>query len=61
MSARRSLTAFLSPLAIAALAGCQWVPKGQYEVAETRNRALVAQNRAQLAEIGNPRTHSRYI
>ncbi len=38
--------------------GCM-VPKSQYAIIETKNRALLEQNRAQLAEIENLNVHAR--
>ena len=60
MSTRRSLVALLMP-AVFVLGGCAFVPKSRYDAAEAMNRSLVGQTRAQLAEIANLQTHSRYI
>jgi chemotaxis protein MotB len=43
------------------LPGCLFVPKTQLNSAEVQNRVLTEQNKAQLAEIENLKTHSRDI
>ena len=51
----------LGALAAIALPGCMVVPKSELNAANTQNRALAEQNRAQLAEIENLKVHSRTI
>lgn len=41
--------------------GCQWVPKSQYAAAETKNRQLVEQVRAQQAEIETLNAHRHRV
>jgi chemotaxis protein MotB len=43
------------------LAGCQWVPRSRLMAAESQNRVLLEQRKAQLAEIENLRQHSRTL
>jgi flagellar motor protein MotB len=44
-----------------AVAGCQWVPRGQFEACQARARTLAEQNRVQLAEIENLKIHNRHV
>lgn len=43
------------------LSGCQWVSKGQLTAADSQNRILNEQNKAQLAEIENLKAHNRTV
>lgn len=45
----------------ALLAGCQWIPRGQYDTLKTQNTTLLQQVRAQQAELDNLKIHSRNI
>ncbi|MEN6557183.1 MAG: OmpA family protein [Thermoguttaceae bacterium] len=56
------MKAFWSVLAgmSVALSGCM-VPQSELNLAEAQNRALAEQNRAQLAEIDNLKTHARTL
>jgi chemotaxis protein MotB len=47
--------------ALAALTGCQVVPKSQLSACEVKARALSEQSKAQLAEIANLKTHSKSV
>jgi chemotaxis protein MotB len=44
-----------------ALSGCQWVSKGQLTAADSQNRILNEQSKAQLAEIENLKAHNRTV
>jgi chemotaxis protein MotB len=41
--------------------GCQWVSKGQLTAADSQNRILNEQSKAQLAEIENLKAHNRTV
>ncbi len=59
------MKAAIWPLLCAAMAvassGCLLVPKTELNAAQVQSRALAEQNRAQLAEIDNLKTHSRAL
>lgn len=61
MHATSRLPAWLALGLLSVLGGCAWVPKSQLTAVESQNRALTEQNRAQLAEIENLKSHSRQI
>jgi chemotaxis protein MotB len=44
-----------------AVTGCGWVPQGKFSALESQSRILTEQNKAQLAEIENLKSHSRTI
>jgi chemotaxis protein MotB len=43
------------------LAGCNWVPQGKFSALESQSRILSEQNKAQLAEIENLKSHARTV
>lgn len=51
----------LGASAVAVLPGCMIAPRTKLNAANTKNRNLAEQNRAQLAEIENLKTHSRTL
>lgn len=51
----------LCAAAAVALPGCLLAPRTELNAAQAQNRALSEQNRAQLAEIDNLKTHSRTL
>ncbi len=55
-TARRS-----TPVALALFSGCGFVPKTQFNAAETQARILGEQSKAQLAEIANLKSHARKL
>jgi chemotaxis protein MotB len=57
----RLLVCRLCPAALLILAGCQWVPRSKLVAAESQNRVLLEQRKAQLVEIENLRRHSRTL
>lgn len=57
MKAGQSMLFLLVSCTATSLCGC-YVPKAQLTTAETQNRVLVQQNRAQLAEIENLKAHT---
>lgn len=57
----RLLVCRLWPAAMLLLAGCQWVPRSKLLAAESQNRVLLEQRKAQLVEIENLRQHSRTL
>ncbi|HVC99426.1 MAG TPA: OmpA family protein [Pirellulales bacterium] len=57
---RLSLAAFAAPLWLCAL-GCQFVPKGRLDAAESLNRALVEQKDGLIAENENLKAHARRV
>lgn len=57
----RLATLWLLAFFCASLTGCALAPKSQLAAVEAKNRVLVEQNRAQLAEIENLRAHSRQV
>ena len=48
-------------LALLVACGCQFVPKSKFEAAQSQNRTLLEQKKAQLAEIENLRIHARNV
>jgi chemotaxis protein MotB len=44
-----------------ALSGCAWVPKNKFDAAQSQNRTLTEQSRAQLSEIENLKIHARTV
>lgn len=50
-----------APALLLLASGCGFVPRAQYAAAESQNRALGEQTRAQLAEIANLKAHSRQV
>lgn len=57
----RLLVCRVWPAALLLLAGCQWVPRSKLLAAESQNRVLLEQRKAQLVEIENLRQHSRTL
>lgn len=51
----------LWPAMLMLLVGCQWVPRSKLLAAESQNRVLLEQRKAQLVEIENLRRHSRTL
>jgi chemotaxis protein MotB len=52
---------FLVAAILPLLCGCLFVPKTKLNEAQTENRVLTEQNRAQLTEIGNLREHAQAL
>jgi chemotaxis protein MotB len=48
-------------VAVLAASGCKMVSQSQYAAAQSQNRTLTEQTRAQLAEIENLKVHSRHV
>lgn len=48
-------------LGLACIAGCQWVPKSKFEAAQSQNRTLLEQKKAQTAEIENLKIHAHNV
>lgn len=61
MVCRSFLCAAAVCVALASAAGCAFVPKSELDAAQSQNRVLTEQNRAQLAEIANLKTHAAKV
>jgi chemotaxis protein MotB len=57
---RRSLL-LAAVVSLAFVSGCSFVPKSQFETAQSQNRVLLEQKKAQLAEIENLKIHAHNV
>jgi chemotaxis protein MotB len=61
MRLTRSIPVCFSAGLVLLVAGCSFVSSGAFEAAQSQNRVLGEQNRAQLAEIENLKTHALHV
>ena len=55
------LALYIAPALLLLATGCSFVPRAQLTAAESQNRSLTEQTRAQLAEIANLKAHARQV